>query len=425
MALLDILRNLRDKAGQNLERNVGGLLGEDISKLSPEERAAVRRQATMAIFDAMARNTSPTMGLRQVAADLGGRLQARAERQAAGLASQDAQQAAANIAARLGGRGVDVGEQTQLQEVRPMSGMNLEALMASPAGAAAIQSNPQLAEMLKQRTGQQVVGGSIYDRATGQFITPPKEATPRTPVREIRRGNVVDVYFNDGTMRTMPVGAAPTAGGAAAGGDIVALPGQTPVKLSAGEKARDTDFAKSWNEYSARGGFSDTVKQLTQLQDVLARLQSGEDLTGSITGFVMQNAPSLAAAFMAGKVGAKDAVEEVVQRNLRLILGAQFTKEEGERLIARAYNPSLGEEENARRISLLIQQMLSAASAKQSAGEYFEQYGTLKGYKSKLPSFADFSFTGDKKEAELNDVPAGIDPRDWEFMTEEQKALWR
>lgn len=425
MALLDVLRRPFEKVGRNLENYMGGLLGEDVQALSPEDRRRLRQRAISALAEGMATMTPVSMTLREAAGEEVARRQRIAKQRDTQIATQDAQQAQANIAARLGGRGVDVGEQMQLQEVRPMSGMNLEALLASPAGAAAVQANPQLAEMLKQRTGQQVVGGSIYDRATGQFITPPEAPKPRTPVREIRRGNVVDVYFSDGTMRTMPVSAAPTAGGVSAGGDVVALPGQAPVKLSAGEKKRDTDFATSWNEFSSRGGFADTVKQLTQLQDVLTRLEGGEDLTGAVSGFLMQNFPSVANAVMAGRVGARDAVEEVVQRNLRLILGAQFTKEEGDRLIARAYNPSLGEEENAKRLRLLIQQMLSAASAKQSAGEYFEQYGTLKGYKSKLPSFADFSLTKDDKEVDIGDVPAGIDPRDWAYMTEEQRKLWR
>jgi len=129
---------------------------------------------------------------------------------------QDITQAQAAIAGRLGARGADVGEQTQLEEVRPMSGMNLEALIGSPAGAAALQSNPQLAEMLKQRTGQQVVGGSLYDRATGRFIAPP--AGPKTVEREVDIGNAKILFYSDGTRETIQKGLAPTVGAAAPGG---------------------------------------------------------------------------------------------------------------------------------------------------------------------------------------------------------------
>ena len=80
-----------------------------------------------------------------------------------------------------------------------------------------------------------------------------------------------------------------------------------------------------------------------------------------------------------------------MQRNLRLILGAQFTEKEGQRLIARAYNPSLSEQENAKRVRNLIKQMQSAAEAKASAARYFEENGTLAGWKGKLPSMRDFA----------------------------------
>jgi hypothetical protein len=424
MSLLDIIRGIPERMGRGMERNIGGLLGIDPEDMTEEERRQARRLSRMAVFDAMARGTSPTAGLRQAAELLGTQRASRQERQEAGRAAQDIQQTSAAIAGRLGARGADVGAQTQLEEVRPMSGMNLEALIASPAGAEALKANPQLAELIKQRTGQQVVGGLMFDRATGQYIQPPKEQQPRTPIREIRRGNVVDVYFSDGTTETRPIGVAPTAGGQSGSG-VVTLPDIGPVKLTAGDLQRDKDFAKSWTEFSARGGFADAAKQLGQLQEVLARLQSGEDLTGPFTGFLMNNIPSLAAAYQQGAVSAKEAVEEVVQRNLRLILGAQFTEKEGERLIARAYNPSLKEEENARRLQRLIQQMLSAASATQQAGQYFDQFGTLKGYNAKLPSFADFDVTGKSEQVMAEDVPAGIDPRDWQYMTPEQRKLWQ
>lgn len=173
MSLLDIIRGIPERMGRGQERNIGGLLGIDPEDMTEEERRQARRLSQMAVFDAMARGTSPIAGLREAAALIGSQREARQERQASARAAQDINQASAAIAARLGGRGVDVGEQTVLEEVRPMSGMNLPALLASQAGSAAVQANPQLAELLKQQTGRQVVGGSIYDRATGQFITPP------------------------------------------------------------------------------------------------------------------------------------------------------------------------------------------------------------------------------------------------------------
>lgn len=172
MSLLDLIRGIPERMRRGQERNIGGLLGIDPEDMTEQERQQARRLSQMAVFDAMARGTTPTAGLAQAAQLIGSQRQARMEREASDRAAQDVNQASAAIAALLGGRGVDVGPQTVLEEVSPMSGMNLPALLASPAGAAAVQANPLLAELLKQRTGQQVVGGSIYDRWTGQFITP-------------------------------------------------------------------------------------------------------------------------------------------------------------------------------------------------------------------------------------------------------------
>lgn len=188
MALLDTIRGLGRKATENLDSYVGGLLGEEASNLTEEERKQLRRQAMMAIFEAMGSGAaSPRAGLERVAAATQERVAGRRAAEEQGRAVQDIQQAQAAIAGRLGARGADVGEQTQLQEVRPMSGMNLEALVASPAGAAAMQSNPQLAEMLKQRTGYQVAGADIFNRATGQFVPRPTAAAPRGGAAPVAR----------------------------------------------------------------------------------------------------------------------------------------------------------------------------------------------------------------------------------------------
>jgi hypothetical protein len=87
---------------------------------------------------------------------------------------------------------------------------------------------------------------------------------------------------------------------------------------------------------------------------------------------------------------AKQRVEEVVQRNLRVLLGAQFTEREGERLIARAFDARLGAKENAARLRKLMTQMKTAADQKEGMSRYFEQNGTLMGYRGPRPNVNDF-----------------------------------
>lgn len=153
-----------------------------------------------------------------------------------------------------------------------------------------------------------------------------------------------------------------------------------------GQDAIDQAFGKEYVDFKASGGFADIDKQLDQLRHVSSRLEK-ENLTGPFVGTI----PDASLPYLNPDAqAAQDAVEEVVQRNLRLVLGAQFTEKEGERLIARAYNRKLSGTENKKRVDRLIKQIETAAKAKQEAAEYFEENGTLKGFKGKLWTMADF-----------------------------------
>ena len=157
-----------------------------------------------------------------------------------------------------------------------------------------------------------------------------------------------------------------------------------------GETAVDKAYAKTYESDIVSGGLADAEKNLAALRSVQGTLKdkNGPNLTGPILGRL----PDIVTAFTnPDAVNMRDRVEEVVQRNLRVILGAQFTNEEGKRLIARAYNPALSEEQNAQRIGALVAAMDQALQAKKAGAAYFEQNGTLRGFKGKTDfSFADF-----------------------------------
>ncbi len=154
--------------------------------------------------------------------------------------------------------------------------------------------------------------------------------------------------------------------------------------LSTGQETIDREFAKDLVEFNP----ADVEKGLTQLREASARLggtakdEDGkaiepENLTGSMIG-LMPN--SFRDIFNPQASEVKEAVEEVVQRNLRLVLGAQFTEKEGQRLISRAYNPMLDETENKKRVDRLIQSIEKAMRQKQDQARYFNENSTLKGY---------------------------------------------
>lgn len=158
--------------------------------------------------------------------------------------------------------------------------------------------------------------------------------------------------------------------------------------LTPGFKKVDEKFATEYIDWKASGGFADVEKQLSQLESATNELRAGTVETGPMAGLTPDAVKTVTAPKL---LSLKQNVEEVVQRNLRAILGPQFTEKEGERLIARAFDDRLPPQENMKRINRLITQIRAAAQAKQEAVDYFDTKGTLQGFKGKTYSRADFS----------------------------------
>jgi len=172
--------------------------------------------------------------------------------------------------------------------------------------------------------------------------------------------------------------------------------------LTEAQKIVDKEFAKEYADFNIGGGYADVQKQLDQLRGVVSTLQGkgtaekpkGINATGSFKGLlpkVMRDSIDPAGSAL------QDQVEEVVQRNLRIVLGAQYTEKEGAALIARAYNPRQTEAENISRLNRLITQIDTAAKAKAEAGAYYEKNGSLVGFTGKLYRSAN-DFLGDAEK---------------------------
>ena len=74
-------------------------------------------------------------------------------------------------------------------------------------------------------------------------------------------------------------------------------------------------------------------------------------------------------------------VEEVVQSNLKAVLGGQFSEREAQQLLARSFNAKLLPDENIRRIQNLQKSIELAFEQKLKAIEYFEENNTMVGFK--------------------------------------------
>tara|TARA_R100000654_G_scaffold36286_1_gene61933 strand:+ start:358 stop:1560 length:1203 start_codon:yes stop_codon:yes gene_type:complete len=136
---------------------------------------------------------------------------------------------------------------------------------------------------------------------------------------------------------------------------------------------------------------ADSQKLIEQLSAVANELNtSGFNLSGPILNLI----PDAAKAFTESgqrAISIRESVEEVVQRNLKAILGGQFTEREGEKLVKRAFNPALDESENLLRVNRLLAQLKTAYAAKTQMANHFSENGTLAGFDaSKIPKIGDF-----------------------------------
>ena len=171
----------------------------------------------------------------------------------------------------------------------------------------------------------------------------------------------------------------------------MASPGGAGIPVTAGatkaQQAVDTAFAKDYNEFVAQGGQADSAKMLFGLDDAVTKLVQ-TNATGRVMGLLGRGGR----AFVNPKSGIiEDQVRDAVQRNLRVILGGQFAEREGENLVKTAFNPVLDEPQVAARLTALSTQMKLALQAKQEAAKYYEQNGTLRGFKGRTFTMADFS----------------------------------
>lgn len=256
--------------------------------------------------------------------------------------------------------------------------------------------DPNLISQVSDETRQAAIQGQLAGQIKQQFKEPEKD---KFNIQKTDSG-IFRINERTGEATQVKLGDRPIGVKGADEGE--------PLELTKGQEAADKEFAKEFVDFEARGGFSDIDKQLNQLKEVSKSLKdivegkSKKDLTGPKFGLT----PDTVLAFTNPEsLSTKQKVEEVVQRNLRLILGAQFTEKEGERLISRAYDERLSEGENLKRVEALIKQISQAAKSKRSAAAYFQKFGTIKGWKGRQPTFKGLPPIEGEEEPNMTQAP--------------------
>jgi hypothetical protein len=260
-------------------RYVGGLLGEDVESMTPEER----RRANLSVLGIIARGMgSPEAGSEALALT-------RASRAAERKAADDARRTAAaealmpQVVGRLFGvsagrleslPGGEGGELTSRYRQDPRDA--LAKLYGSQAGRDLGQMAPDLAKLATEGTLGSIVGGSVVNRLTGKVTTPAKAPEPRTLINEIRLGDRVIAYFSDGTSQEFKVGMEPGArargggGGAPQTTTLGAPPAAGPAPAVPGFSFPQGDFPKlTEGEEKSRFYTTTMVSSLPVMAEVL------------------------------------------------------------------------------------------------------------------------------------------------------------
>lgn len=147
-------------------------------------------------------------------------------------------------------------------------------------------------------------------------------------------------------------------------------------KYSPGEKKLDEDFAKDYNEWTSTGK-AQADKNLAKLKDAAKALQNDSLVSGRLVG----NLPNFLRTEKSRV--AEQSVREAAQAALKAVLGAQFTEKEGERIMRNAFDPTLSEAENLKKVNATIRELEERIANQNSKSKFFEQGGgSLKGWQA-------------------------------------------
>lgn len=133
--------------------------------------------------------------------------------------------------------------------------------------------------------------------------------------------------------------------------DAAAAKEKAAPKPTAGQEAYDKKIADIVSDWEQAGGasYEEHLKSLKEAKDLLAADKPA--VTGKIQGVIRGLTPdAIGDALFPNTAKVKDVVKAVVMPTLRPILGSQFTKEEGERVINNTFNDRLSPKENLKRL---------------------------------------------------------------------------
>lgn len=182
-----------------------------------------------------------------------------------------------------------------------------------------------------------------------------------------------------------------------------------PSGLTPGQKVFDQQTAKDLAEYQSRGGSAPLDRSISTLSLVESDLAPGSKKRDEIAG--RSNVGLLGEqglkAFAPSAYETAQRVNSTTLSTLKDTLGAQFTEKEGEQIKRLSYDPLLSADENLRRVRGQKKLLEAARNVKEEQMAYFDQHGTLKGFK--MPKVSELMDQAEGKTAQnTEELPEGV-----------------
>ncbi len=153
------------------------------------------------------------------------------------------------------------------------------------------------------------------------------------------------------------------------------------VKLPPGLNKADETLGEMYAKYIT-GDTASVKKNMNQLGIAINTMEAKPELFGNLSGALPVEVRSLFPGLKEG-ANVQQMVQDVVQTNLRQVLGSQFTEREGAGLMKRVLDPNQPTAVNVDRAKRLLKSIQEAAQAKQDTMQYFGKHNSISGYQPK------------------------------------------
>jgi len=157
-------------------------------------------------------------------------------------------------------------------------------------------------------------------------------------------------------------------------------------KPTKGEERTDVEFAKKYADWIGEKGSIGADKGIANLETAINEMENNPELTGGAGGLIYAVAPEAVKSALNEKIGMIETrLRSAVVDTLRPLLGAQFAAVEGERIFKQTFDANQPMSENISRAKLVLNDLKNQVESRKKAVDYWENFGTLKGYKAFEP----------------------------------------